>query len=102
MEQIAITVQILGKDYRVGCLSHERDGLLASAKYLNEKLREIKNSGKIVGSERMAVMAALNISHELLQARNEQKASAQSLKTRLQGLQDRISIALDTNNQLQM
>ena len=101
MEQIAVTVQILGKDYRVACPVTEKEGLLASAKYLNEKLRDIKSSGKIVGSERVAVMAALN-THELLQAKNEQKASAQALKSRLQGLQDRISVALDTNSQLQM
>lgn len=102
MEQIAVTVQILGKDYRVACLAHEKEGLLASAKYLNEKLREVKNTGKIVGSERLAVVVSLNMAHELLQMKNEQKASGQVIKTRLQGLQDRISVALDSNSQLQM
>jgi len=65
-DTIAVTVQILGKDYRVACLSHEREALLASAGLLNAKMREIKNSGKVIGNESVAVMAGLNMAHELL------------------------------------
>ncbi|MDH5228729.1 MAG: cell division protein ZapA [Gammaproteobacteria bacterium] len=95
MEPIAVTVEILGKDYRVACYDHEKDALIASAAYLNEKMRDIKNSGKVVGGERVAVMAALNIAHELLQNRVEFESRDQDLKHRLQGLQEKIEGALD-------
>jgi cell division protein ZapA len=102
MDPIAVTVQILGKDYRVACPSHERESLMASARYLNDKMRELKGSGKIVGSERVAVMAALNIAHELLQEHAEKQRQQKAIESRLQGLQQRISMALDSNSQLQM
>lgn len=102
MEPIAITVQILGKDYRVSCLSHEREALITSAKFLNERMREIKNTGKVVGTERVAVMAALNLSHELLQRSAEDRERSRALKSRLQGLQERLEVAIDANSQLQM
>jgi cell division protein ZapA len=56
----------MGKEYRVACPEEEKDNLLASANLLNEKLREIKQQGSVIGTERIAIMVALNMSHEIL------------------------------------
>ncbi len=64
-----IKVQILGKEYPVACPADEQHELLLAARYLDEKMREIRDIGRIIGTERIAVMAALNIAHELLQER---------------------------------
>ncbi len=64
-----VKVNILGREFLVACPEEEKRSLLESASYLNERMREIRDSGKIVGVERIAVMAALNITHEMLQAK---------------------------------
>jgi len=66
-----VTVRILEKDYQVACPQDQEAELLVSAKYLDKQMRGIRDSGKVIGLERIAVMAALNISHELLRASEE-------------------------------
>lgn len=63
-----VTVTILDKDYQVACPVEQEAELVVSASYLDKQMRSIRESGKVIGLERIAVMAALNISHELLQA----------------------------------
>jgi cell division protein ZapA len=63
-----VTVRILDKDYQVTCPEEQESELVVSAKYLDKQMRGIRDSGKVIGLERIAVMAALNISYELLQA----------------------------------
>ena len=63
-----VTVKILDKQYQVACPEDQEAELVVSAKYLDRQMRNIRDSGKVIGLERIAVMAALNISHELLQA----------------------------------
>jgi cell division protein ZapA len=63
-----ITVRILDKEYQVACPEDQQAELVVSAKYLDKQMRSIRDSGKVIGLERIAVMAALNISYELLQA----------------------------------
>ena len=92
---VAVTVEILGKEYRIACAENEKDALLASAEYLDEKMRDVKGNGKVVGSERIAVMAALNISHELLQQKFLEHERNKLLKNRVVGLQNRIEDALE-------
>ena len=92
---IAVTVEISGKEYRVACVENEKDALLASAEYLDEKMRDVKGNGKVVGCERVAVMAALNISHELLQQKFLEHERNKLLKNRVEGLQSKIEVALD-------
>jgi cell division protein ZapA len=65
-----VTVTILGKEFMVACPEDERAALVAAAGYLDKKMREIQASGKVMGSERTAVMAALNIAHELIELRS--------------------------------
>ena len=66
-----VTVKILDKEYQVACPAEQEAELLVSAKYLDKQMRTIRDTGKVIGLERIAVMAALNISHELLQASEE-------------------------------
>lgn len=61
-----IEVSILGRNYRVSCADGEREALMRAVDYLDAKMSEIKNTGKVNGTDRIAVMAALNIAHELL------------------------------------
>ncbi len=64
-----VTVNILGKEFMVACPEEERAALSASAAYLDKKMREIQTTGKVMGTERTAIMAALNIAHDLLELR---------------------------------
>ena len=72
-----VTVQLLDKEYTISCPDGAEAELLASADYLNQKMLDIRNSGKIIGLERIAVMAALNMSHELIKNREEQRQSVE-------------------------
>ena len=63
-----VTIRILEKEYQVACPAEEKPSLVASAELLNSKMREIRDSGKVVGLDRVAVMAALNLANELLKA----------------------------------
>lgn len=67
-ETQTVTVSILDKDYQVACPTDQQAALIVSASYLDKQMRSIRETGKVIGLERIAVMAALNISHELLQA----------------------------------
>ena len=67
-ETRTVTVTILDKDYQVACPADQEAELVVSASYLDKQMRSIREHGKVIGHERIAVMAALNISHELLQA----------------------------------
>ncbi|TVQ72680.1 MAG: cell division protein ZapA [Oceanospirillales bacterium] len=69
----SVTVKLLDKEYTISCPDGAEAELLASADYLNEKMREIRSTGKIVGLERIAVMAALNMSHDLLKAKEHNR-----------------------------
>jgi cell division protein ZapA len=66
MSTISLKIHILGKEYQVNCLPEERDALQRSAELLNEKMEEIRNGSQIIGLERIAVMAALNLAHDLI------------------------------------
>jgi cell division protein ZapA len=92
MSNETITVRILDKEYQVACPADERQALLDSAHLLNERMKAIRGSSSLVGLERMAVMAALNLSHELLQARQATGASANQAD--LQRLHDKIDKSL--------
>jgi len=61
-----LQINIMGREFRVACPDNEQKGLLEAVDYLNKKMNEIRDAGKIVGLERIAIMAALDIAHELL------------------------------------
>lgn len=94
-----VTVQILGKPYQVSCPEDEVEALSASARYLDSKMATIKSSGKIVGLDRIAVMAALNIANELLGSETSRHQESESLEARLTRLVSRLDIALAKHHQ---
>ncbi len=97
----AVTIRILDKDYQVACPVDEREALLDSARLLDAKMREIKSASKMVGSDRVAVMAALNIAHDLLQCQSGQ-ASEPGTKTQIRNLQAKIEAAITRGRQLEL
>ena len=94
-------IHILDKEYLVACPESEREALFASAELLTGKMKEIRDSGKIVGADRIAVMAALNMAHELLDHKNSKDDYQHSISKRIRALQDKIDIALNEGNQLE-
>ncbi len=80
----------MGKKYRIACPEEEKDNLKASAELLNEKLREIKQQGSVIGTERIAIMAALNMSHEILSSQSLVVKHG-DLNQRIEELSERIS-----------
>jgi len=101
----AVTITILDKEYLIACPEDERHDLMRSADYLDRKMREIRDSGKIIGTERIAVMAALNIAHELLNGEadpDQGKRLDPALGQRIRSLQNRIEEALYRSRQLEI
>ena len=97
-----ISVRILEKEYHVACPIEERAALLDSAEYLNRKMREIRDSGKVVGLDRIAVMAALNLANELLKFRAHDGEMASDVGARLRSLRERVEVALQKGQQLEL
>lgn len=92
MSNETVFVKILDKEYQVACPREERQALQQSAQLLDERMKAIKNTGAVIGLERIAVMAALNLSHELLQARVP--GSDASNTADIQRLNDKLERAL--------
>jgi len=90
----AVAIEILDKEYMVSCPEEEREDLLASARYLDRRLRETRDGGKVLGTERVAVVTALNIVHELLKEQSERERLERVVKERVRRLEDKLDIAL--------
>jgi cell division protein ZapA len=101
-EVARVNVRILDKDYPVACPVRERDDLIESAAYLNTKMREIRDSGKVVGSDRIAVIAALNMANELVKLRGREQHLEGDVGVRLKGLRERVEMALEKGRQLEL
>ena len=95
-----VIVTILEKEYQVSCPPEQKEELVQSARYLDTQMHKIRKTGKVIGLERIAVMAALNISHELLQASNESEANSQ--KENVVTLNQKIDEALYQLRQLEI
>lgn len=97
-----ITIHILDKEYMIACTEDERHDLQRSADYLDSKMREIRDSGKIIGNDRIAVMAALNISHELLAQDSHPTNTDTLVGSRIRSIQEKIDDALYRSRQLEI
>jgi cell division protein ZapA len=101
---LTLDVSILGREYRVACKESEREELLQAVQYLDRRMRDIRDSGKVSGAERVAVMAALNIAHELLRARAGQPLpkdfDGASLQRRISAMQTAIDRAMAEQDKL--
>jgi cell division protein ZapA len=100
--RLPVTVSILDKEYRISCLPEERESLLQAAAYVDGQMREIRQAGRIIGSERIAVMTALNIANDLLLSQKTKDEGTESITRRIKNLQDKIELALNTTNQLEL
>lgn len=97
-----INISILDKDYKVACPVGEQPALLASAKYLDGKMREVRDSGSIIGSERIAVITALNITNDFLSADNQSTDVESDISPRLKSLESKITRVLEEARQLEI
>ena len=94
--------RILEKEYHISCPIEERSDLLDSAEFLNMKMREIRDSGKVVGLDRIAVIAALNMANELIRFRNRDSNLDSDVGGRLRILRERVESALEKGQQLEL
>ncbi len=92
-----VKVKILEKEYLVGCEDSETDDVQKAAELLSDRMRSIRTSGKVVGSERVAVMAALNLAHELIQRDTLKSDFNDAYLDRLNGMIKLIDSALHTD-----
>ena len=97
-----VSVRLLDREYQVACPAEERSDLLDSAEYLDGKMREIRDSGKVVGLDRIAVIAALNIANELIKQRRQGTVIEGDLGARLRSLRERVETALEKGQQLEL
>ncbi len=89
-----VSVRLLDKEYLVACPEDEQDGLLRAAHYLNGRMKEIRDSGKVIGMDRIAVMVALNIAHDLLQQQSQRTQYGRNLGVRVRVLRERVDEVL--------
>ena len=94
-----LQISIMGREFRVACAPDEQKALLASVDYLNRKMQEIKDQGKITGLDRIAIMAALNISHEFLNTRIG-SFDVSEFKRRMAGIETTLDQALADQEKL--
>jgi cell division protein ZapA len=97
-----VSIRILDKEYQVACPANERTNLLDSAEILNTKMREIRDSGRIVGLDRIAVMAALNMANDLIQANARDQELEGGISDRLKIISDRVDNVLSGSQQLDL
>ncbi len=97
-----INVTLLDKEYLIACSEEERDILHRAIELLNQKMREVKSSGKVIGSERIAVMAALHIAHEFLQYKDRNESYTSNVDNLIRRLQSKIDDALVKGRQMEI
>lgn len=88
-----VAVKILGKDYQIGCQENQAHALLDAALLLDNKMKQIRSSGRIIGLDRIAIMAALNLAHELL----AMEANAKQFEERLAQICTKIDNSFSEN-----
>lgn len=102
-QQLAqVSVRILDKEYQVACPPDERTDLLDSAEILNNKMREIRDSGRVVGLDRIAVMAALNMANDLMHAQARDQELEGDISDRLKSISDRVDSVLGGTQSLDL
>jgi cell division protein ZapA len=94
-----LQINVMGREFRVACPEDEQKGLLEAVDYLNKKMNEIRDNGKVIGLERIAIMAALNIAHELLATKVGGFDIAQ-LKRRMDGMATMLDRAMHDQSKL--
>ena len=93
MSNKGVNISIMGRDFSVACPPEEQDDLLAAARHLDQSMKDIQKTGKIIGAERCAIMAALNITNELLKLQRS-TAGQDQVQAKLANMQERIDEVL--------
>lgn len=99
---VPVLVSILGKDYQVACPEEEREALITSAQMVHQNMEKIRATGKVVGLDRVAVMAALNLAHELLRLQQDEGHDNEKFNDKILQLSQRVSAFLDEDRQLEL
>jgi cell division protein ZapA len=98
-EPKGLQINVMGREFRVACPEGEQKGLLEAVDYLNKKMGEIRDNGKVIGLERIAIMAALNIAHELL-ATKVGGFDIAELKRRMESMEIMLDRAMNDQSKL--
>ncbi|WP_430010386.1 cell division protein ZapA [Methylophaga lonarensis] len=99
---VPVVVSILGKEYQVACPEEEREALITSARMVHQNMEKIRATGKVVGLDRVAVMAALNLAHELLTLQQDEGQDIEKINNKIVQLKERVSAFLDEDRQLEL
>lgn len=91
-----VAVHILDREYLVGCEPGERDSLIGASRLVDARMREVRGNNRLVGVDRVAVLAALNLAHELAQLRQENELRQQTLQRMLSDLNEKLDTLLET------
>lgn len=97
-----VSVSILGKEYAVACNDDEREPLSHAVEFLNKRLRDMREKSRGISSERLIAMAALNITHEFLEYKNEKDGYSLDINTGLRRMQDKITHVLNKGGPLEL
>jgi cell division protein ZapA len=97
-----LTIQILDKEYRVACGPEEEQALLEAARYLSKKMQEIRDKGRVIGVDRIAVMAALNLAHDLLQCQAGSLQDSESATAKIRLLCGKVEKAVNKSKQMEL
>lgn len=98
-EPKGLDVMIMGREFRIACPDHEQQALLEAVNYLDKRMREIRDSGKVIGIERIAIMAALNITHDFLRKSGE-SLEPQQIRRRISDMRTQIDAAMADQDEL--
>ena len=101
-DQARVSVRIMEKEYVVACPYDERSALLDASEFLNARMRDIRETGKVVGLDRIAVMAALNLAHEFLKGKDRESKLDTGVGQRVRALRERVEGALEKTQQLEL
>jgi cell division protein ZapA len=99
-EPNALDIVIMGREFRVSCREEEREELMEAVALLEQRMREVKDGGKVAGAERVAMIAALNIAHELLTMRVGNGFDLGDVRRRIGAMQATVDRALTEQDEL--
>jgi cell division protein ZapA len=99
-ESKGLQINVMGRELRVACPEEEQKGLLEAVEYLNRKMQDIKANGKVIGLERIAIMAALNIAHEFLSTRVGDGFDIAEIRRRMASMETVLDEAMSDQSEL--
>jgi cell division protein ZapA len=99
-EPKGLQITLMGRQYRVACAEEEQEGLLKAVDFLNKRMQAVRDNGKVIGQERIAIMAALNIAHEFLTTKVGGGFDIAEIRRRMAGMETVIDRALSEQDEL--